>query len=414
MAQFQAPKGMSDVLPPESGRWRTAVRRAEDIFRSYGYEEIVLPVLEQTEVFQRGIGPTSDIVQKEMFTFQDRGDVSLTLRPEGTAGVARAFVQSMTKYPMPLKLYYLGPMFRRERPQKGRFRQFFQLGVEMLGSPEPMADAEVITLAVDLVMALGAGKLDLLINSVGDATCRPAYGERLRAYLDGMEERLCEDCRRRKQANPLRVFDCKEPGCAEVVRDAPRITDHLCKDCRAHLDATLDLLGQASVEFTLDKSLVRGLDYYTRTVFELRSPELGAQNTVAAGGRYDELIQAYGGPPTPATGFSLGLERLLMLAANLEAGAPGGVYFVAEEPEARSHAFALARECRRQGFRSDLDSFARSMKAQAKAANRGEYPWVVFIGRDELEGHFLTLKDMKTGNQSKIGWNELIGYLERK
>ncbi len=414
MAQFKAPKGMSDVLPPESGRWRLAVRRAEDIFRSYGYEEIILPVLEQTEVFQKGIGPTSDIVQKEMFTFQDRGDVSLTLRPEGTAGVARAFVQSMTKYPMPLKLFYLGPMFRRERPQKGRFRQFFQLGVELLGSPDPMADAEVITLASDLIPALGAGKLDLLINSVGDATCRPAYGERLRAYLETMEERLCEDCRRRKQANPLRVFDCKETGCAEVVRDAPRITDHLCKDCHAHLEATLDLLRQASIEFSLDKSLVRGLDYYTRTVFELRSPELGAQNTVAAGGRYDALIEAYGGPQTPATGFSLGLDRLLMLASNLEEGEPGGVYFVAEDPEARNHAFALARECRRRGFRCDLDSFARSMKAQTKAANRGEYPWVVFIGRDELEGHYLTLKDMKTGNQSKIGWNELIGYLERK
>ncbi len=411
---YQAPKGMSDILPPESRRWRAAIRKAEEIFLHYGYEEIILPVLEQTEVFQKGIGVTSDIVQKEMFTFRDRGDVSLTLRPEGTAGVARAFVQSMTKYPMPLKLYYLGPMFRRERPQKGRFRQFFQLGVELIGSPEPMADAEVIALAGDLVTALGGEPLDLLVNSVGDAMCRPAYSEKLRSYLDKMEERLCEDCRRRKQTNPLRVFDCKEPGCAEVVREAPRITDYLCEACMDHLEETLELLREAGIGFQLDKSLVRGLDYYTRTVFEIRSPELGAQNTVAAGGRYDELIETYGGSPTPATGFSLGLERLLMLSSRSEEEPAGGVYFVAEEPEARSYAFMLALECRRKGFRSDLDSFSRSMKAQMKAANRSGYPWVVLIGSEELKGRFLTLKQMDTGNQERIGWNELIGYLERK
>ncbi len=411
---YQAPKGMSDVLPPESRRWRETLRTAEDIFRRYGYDEIILPVLEQTEVFQKGIGATSDIVQKEMFTFADRGDVSLTLRPEGTAGVARAFVQSMTKYPMPLKLYYQGPMFRRERPQKGRYRQFWQLGVELIGSPEPMADAEVIALAWDLVLALGARGLQVLVNSVGDAACRPAYSAMLREYLDSREESLCADCRRRKANNPLRVFDCKEKGCAEVVRGAPLITDHLCDACRKHLDDTLELLAEADIPHALDKSLVRGLDYYTRTVFEFRSPELGAQNTIAAGGRYDDLIESYGGPPTPATGFSLGVERLLMLATRPEEQPGGGVYFVAEEPDARSHAFTLALQCRRSGFRCDIDSFDRSMKAQMKAANRGDYPWVVLIGRDELEGHFLTLKEMETGNQARIGWNELIGYLERK
>ena len=412
--QFQAPKGMSDVLPPESRRWHLAIRRAEDIFQRYGYEEIILPVLEQTEVFQKGIGATSDIVQKEMFTFQDKGDVSLTLRPEGTAGVARAFVQSMTKYPMPLKLYYQGPMFRRERPQKGRFRQFWQLGVELIGSPEPLADAEVMVLAWDLALALGVSGLNLLVNSVGDEKCRPAYSEMLSGYLDKMEDRLCQDCRRRKQTNPLRVFDCKEQGCAEVVRQAPRITDHLCDECKAHLEKTLELLREARIDFELDKSMVRGLDYYTRTVFEMRSPELGAQNTVAAGGRYDDLIESYGGPATPATGFSLGLERLLMLVSKTEEKTTGGVFFVAEEPEARSHAFALTLGCRRSGFRCDLDSFSRSIKAQMKAANRSDYPWVVLIGKDELDGHFLTLKEMGTGEQTKIGWNDLISYLERK
>ncbi len=412
--QFRSPKGMSDVLPPDSARWKAAIRQAEDLFASYGYEEIILPVLEQTEVFRKGIGVSSDIVTKEMFTFADRGDVSLTLRPEGTAGVARAFVQSMTKYPKPVKLYYTGPMFRRERPQKGRFRQFFQLGVELIGSAEPLADAEVITLACELVAALGAEGIKLLVNSVGDDACRPAYSRLLKDYLDGMERRLCEDCRRRKQTNPLRVFDCKEKGCAEVVWEAPRITDHLCDACRSHLEETLELLRSAKIDFTLAKNLVRGLDYYTRTVFELQSPKLGAQNTVAAGGRYDDLIEMFGGPSTPATGFSLGLERLLMIASGGEEKVGRGVYFAAEEPEARSRAFALALECRRKGFRCELDSSSRSLKAQTKAADRLDYPWVVFIGKDELAGHFLTLKDMESGNQQRIGWNDLIGYLERK
>ncbi len=410
---LQAPKGMSDVLPPESGRWKETIRKAEELFDLYGYEEIILPVLEQTEVFLKGIGPTSDIVQKEMFTFEDRGDTSLTLRPEGTAGVARAFVQSMAKYPMPLKLYYQGPMFRRERPQKGRFRQFFQLGVELIGSAKPVADAEVIALAQDLMAALGEGRIDLLVNSVGDSRCRPAYSEMLRAYLDRMEDRLCQDCRRRKQTNPLRVFDCKEPGCFQVVQEAPRITDHLCEKCQAHLEETLELLGQAQITLELDKSLVRGLDYYTRTVFEFRSPALGAQNTIAAGGRYDGLIESYGGPPTPATGFSLGLERLLMLHSGERGKAErAGAYLVAEEAEARNRAFILARELRGRDIPCDLDCLDRSMKAQAKAADRLGYRYTVFLGPEELASGRLTLRNMAAGTQESLSEKELIARLE--
>jgi len=411
--QFQAPKGMSDVLPPESMNWKVAIHKAEALFDLYGYEEIILPVLEQTEVFQKGIGPTSDIVQKEMFTFQDRGDISLTLRPEGTAGVARAFVQSMTKFPMPLKLYYQGPMFRRERPQKGRFRQFFQLGVELIGSAKSVADAEVITLAQDLMAALGEGRIDLLVNSVGDSTCRPPYAELLRAYLDKMEDRLCQDCRRRKQTNPLRVFDCKEPGCAQVVQEAPRITDHLCSECRAHLEETLELLGTAQVTFELDKSLVRGLDYYTRTVFEFRSPALGAQNTIGAGGRYDGLIESYGGPATPATGFSLGLERLLMLRSGKPVKAErDGAYLAAEEAAARSRAFLLARSLRGRDIPCDLDCLDRSLKAQAKVADRLGFKYTVFLGPEELAGDRFTLRDMSAGTQESVSELELIARLE--
>ncbi|MHB8781145.1 MAG: histidine--tRNA ligase [Candidatus Geothermincolia bacterium] len=402
----QAPKGMSDILPPASAAWREAIHRAEEVFLAYGYELIMLPLLEHTPVFQKGIGESTDIVQKEMFTFQDRGDEWLTLRPEGTAGVARAFCQSMTKSPQPLKLYYHGPMFRRERPQKGRYRQFFQLGVELLGPAGPLADAEVISLCRTLIdeLAGGAGEVELLLNSVGDGACRPAYQRRLAEYLERHAGSLCEDCRRRAATNPLRAFDCKEAGCAEVTREAPRITAHLCGDCRTHLEETMALLAAAGIRYRLLDTLVRGLDYYTRTVFEFQTPHLGAQNTVAAGGRYDGLIEMYGGPATPATGFSLGLERLLLMAPEAARERErSGFFLVALAPDERRRAFTLAQELRRAGQRCEIDTMARSMKAQLKVADRVRSRYAVFIREDELKKGITTVRDLAGGEQRQVG-----------
>lgn len=404
----RAPKGTMDILPPESARRRRVVEAALSLFRAYGYREIVTPIFEYTEVFARGIGEGTDIVQKEMFTFVDKGGRSLTLRPEATAGVARAFVQHrLDASGLPVKLYYHGPMFRHERPQAGRFRQFSQLGVELMGSASPGSDAEVIALCAEFFAGIGV-KVDPVMNSVGDADCRPAYVEALKGYLEESLDELCEDCRRRARTNPLRVLDCKTPKCSGVVKGAPELGEYLCEACRSHRDAVERLLAAAGVSFRRDGRLVRGLDYYTRTVFEFQDPELGGQNALAAGGRYDHLVEELGGKPTPAVGFSIGLDRVMLAGPETGEEAGGGVYVVAIGEEARTKAFALAQKLRKAGIRADLDHMGKSAKAQMRDADKGGFSLVVIVGEEELEGSFVTLRDLESGSQERVDEDALV------
>jgi histidyl-tRNA synthetase len=410
----RAPKGTADILPPQSARWRRVQEKGTELFRTYGYQEIILPAMEYTEVFSRSIGESTDIVRKEMFTFQDKGGRSLTLRPEATAGVARAYVQhGLEALGLPLKLYYQGSMFRHERPQAGRYRQFRQLGVELIGSPLASADAEVIILCAHFFSLLQL-QADLVINSVGDEKCRPAYQEALRDFLAGHAGELCRDCRRRASENPLRVLDCKVEQCRAVMEGSPEMADFLCADCREHYRELENHLRLVGVDFRRDGRLVRGLDYYTRSVFEFQDPRLGAQNTLSAGGRYDRLIEAFGGKPTPAVGFSMGLDRVMLAGPRLEAEEERGLYVLAIGEEARNEAFATAQLLRRAGIKADLDHLKRSAKAQMREADRQGFPLCLIIGEEELEGGFFTLRDMAEGTQEKVRKEDLLDILERR
>lgn len=410
--EIKAPKGTADILPPDSESWRRVAEKGTALFRTYGYREIVLPIMEHTEVFARGIGQGTDIVQKEMFTFQDKGGRSLTLRPEATAGVARAFIQHhLDAAGLPVKLYYQGPMFRHERPQAGRYRQFRQLGVELIGSPYPGADAEVIVLCAEFFHGLGI-QTDLVINSVGDDGCRPTYVDALRGYLEERKGMLCGDCRRRAVENPLRVLDCKVESCAEVVAAAPGIEDYLCGPCREHQGELESLLREVSLPFRRDGRLVRGLDYYTRTVFEFQDPELGGQNALAAGGRYDDLVEELGGKPTPATGFSIGMERVMLAGPRLEERGENGVYVMAIGEGAREKAFLTAQELRGAGIQADLDHLRRSPKAQMREADRGGFACSVIIGEDELAVGYFTLRDMRAATQERVEETELVARIK--
>lgn len=412
--EIKAPRGTVDILPPHSDDWRRAAERGTALFRSYGYREIVLPIMEHTELFARGIGQGTDIVQKEMFTFEDKGGRSLTLRPEATAGVVRAFNQHrLAAAGLPVKLYYQGPMFRHERPQAGRYRQFNQLGVELIGSPFPAADAEVIMLCAHFLNELGIAA-DLVVNSVGDAECRPAYVAQLREYLEERRESLCADCRRRAVENPLRVLDCKAEGCAGVIAAAPLIEDFLCAPCREHQREVEGLLAAAALSFRREARLVRGLDYYTRTVFEFQDPRLGGQNTLAAGGRYDNLVQELGGKPTPATGFSIGMERVMLAGPRLGEREAGWVFVVAIGDEARGKAFAAAQELRDAGIAADLDHLRRSPKAQMREADRGGCSLSLIIGGDELAGGYYTLRDMRAATQERVEGPQLVETVKRR
>ncbi len=408
-----APRGTRDVLPPESEAWQRLMDVAREAFWLHGYREIVLPVMEHTELFIRGIGENTDIVSKEMFTFRDKGGRSLTLRPEATAGVVRAFIEhGLGEKGLPVKLYYCGPMFRHERPQAGRYRQFHQLGAEHLGSAHPLADLEIISLCFRILEKLGLRGLDLVVNSVGDRVCRPAYQDGLRSFLAGGADQLCDDCRRRMEASPLRVFDCKREECRETLRGAPRISEYLCPDCREHLRLLRDYLKAAGIDFRLEPELVRGLDYYTRTVFEFQVPGEGAQNALAAGGRYDELVASLGGKDTPAVGFSLGVERVVLRLDPVKKEKKG-IYIVSKDGKPKLRALELLRESHHRGFPAEMDTLGRSLKAQMKAADRASRPLAVIIGEEELEGGFLTLRDMCSSAQERVTEEELWRRLEK-
>ena len=413
MSAPRAPKGTYDLLPAAAARRDAMVSAAARLFAAYGYRRIVTPEFEETGLFERGVGEATDIVRKEMYTFVDKGERSLTLRPEGTAPVCRAYVEhGLHKWPQPVKVWYYCPMFRYERPQAGRYREHYQFGVEAIGSAGPAVDAEVIALLAALFAELGVEGARLNMNSMGDPACRPAYVDKLRGYLRGRESELCGDCLERRDLNPLRTFDCKVESCRAVLDEAPRIIDHLCADCREHFDAVLELVKRAGLEPHLDFRLVRGLDYYTRTTFEFNSDRLGAQSGVGGGGRYDGLIEQIGGAPTPGVGWGSGLERIALAMRDqpLPSSAPD-VYVVSFSDEARAAAFSVAQELRGAGLAAELDLAGRSPKGQLKQAGRSGAKLAVLLGLDELGAGLVRLRTMAGGGEEDLAAAGLAALL---
>jgi histidyl-tRNA synthetase len=412
MKTYRAVRGTRDILPEEAARWQFVEATAREHLHRYGFREIRTPVLEATELFARGVGGSTDIVRKEMYTFA-AGEESVTLRPENTASVVRAFVEhslhrtATNEYPE--RLYYLGPMFRHERPQKGRQRQFHQIGVEVLGSAEPLADAETLQMLWSWLLRLGITGLTLTLNSVGDETCRPRFREALRAWLQPRLPQLCEDCNRRYAENPLRVFDCKVEADRAVLAEAPLLLDLLCAPCRAHFDAVQALLQGFAIPFALDARMVRGLDYYQRTVFEVTAEGLGAQNAVLGGGRYDGLVEELGGPAVPGFGFALGIERLLLLLPeDRQAASRLDVAVVALGPEGFAAAVELTRRLREGGVSAIMPLAERPLSAQIKRAERQGARYALFAGKDEVAEGRYGLKDLETGEQRKATLDEVL------
>ena len=411
------PKGTKDMLPRDAAAWHYVEQKARETAALFSFREIRTPMFEHTELFTRGVGETTDIVTKEMYTFEDKGGRSMTLRPEGTAGVARAFIENgLGQDVMPMKAYYLASVFRYERPQSGRLREHHQFGVELYGSSSPYADAEVISLAHTFLLSVGIGGLTLHLNSIGCKECRPKFNAALRGYIGDNLDRMCGKCRERFDKNPLRILDCKEEKCREIVKAAPSITDFLCGDCRAHFEQLQGILERQGVPFVVDPSVVRGLDYYTRTVFEFVSEDIGAQGTVCGGGRYDGLVEEVGGKSTPAVGFGLGLERLLLVLQNTgRLDAPrerADVYLAPLGERAAGEVPAIAAGLRRAGVSADYDMMGRGVKAQMKYADKSGARFVVVIGDNELESGTAVLKNMDTGEERSVALGDIAGALK--
>jgi len=404
---YKAPQGTFDILPSEQHYWRFVEAQAAALCRSYGYQRLDTPIFEEAGLFERGVGPASDIVEKEMYSFPDRSGDMMTLRPEGTAPVCRAYLEhGMAHLPQPVRLYYLGPAFRYERPQAGRFRQHHQFGFEALGEADPALDAEVISMAWDFFQRLGLTELNLELNSIGCAQCRPGYLAELRAYYQGHLPQLCLDCRHRLERNPLRLLDCKQPGCQAVADSAPHSVDHLCPECREHFTRLHSYLEALGFPFHLNHRLVRGLDYYTRTVFEVQPLVEGAQSTLGGGGRYDGLIEALGGRPTPGVGFAAGIERIILnlkRAGVAVAAPPPPQVFLAHIGEAaKRQALALAGRLRRQGITVVAVWSDRSLRAQLRQANSLGARYALILGEEEVAGGTVVLRDMATGQQHSV------------
>jgi len=412
---LQLIKGFKDILPGEADRWRRIETLAAGTFGAFGFFEIRPPVMERTELFKRSIGEDTDIVEKEMYTFEDRGGDLVTLRPEATASVVRAYIQHKLYADTPVaKLYTIGPMFRRERPQKGRYRQFHQINAEAFGVAAPYMDAQLIFMLMTLFSALGLKDTRVHINSLGCAQCRPAFKQRLLSFLEGRKADLCEDCTRRIDRNPLRVLDCKVDRCRRVSAEAPQITDFLCPGCAAHFDEVTGLLTDLAVGFDIDKRLVRGLDYYTRTTFEVQTDRLGAQSAIAGGGRYDELVKLLGGPDQPAVGFAVGLERLVELVAMEETvsdAAHPRLFIAALGEAARRRAFGWMCALNRRGFEVEMSLEERGLKSQMKTADKWNASHVLIAGDAEMETGRLILRDMKTKAQQEIPLGDVPGAL---
>ena len=410
-------KGTLDLLPKESSKTQYIEAAVREIAENYGFSEMRTPVFEHTELFQRSVGETTDVVQKEMYTFEDKGGRSITLRPEGTAGAARAFLEhGLFNDALPQKIYYLTSCYRYEKPQAGRLREFHQFGVESFGAGTPAADAEIISLAHAVFRYLGVQNLTLEINSIGCPECRKKFQEALKAYFESYREQLCDTCKSRLERNPMRILDCKSPVCSEIAAGAPKILDFLCDDCRAHFDAVQKYLQAMDIAFTVNPTIVRGLDYYTRTVFEFVSSEIGAQGTVCGGGRYDGLLEELGGKPMPACGFGMGIERLLLLMEAQGVPFPEpkkcDVYLVSMGEEAGLKAAALAEQLREEGLSAQFDTVGRGLKAQMKYADKLGAAYTVVLGDAELESRRVNLKNMRDGTQTELSLDDFVGAFQ--
>jgi histidyl-tRNA synthetase len=408
-----APKGTKDVLPGQVYKWHYVENVFREACERYIFKEIRTPVFEHTELFSRGVGDTTDIVEKQMYTFEDYGKRSITLKPEGTSPVVRAFVEhKLYAEVQPSKYYYIIPCFRYEKPQSGRLREFHQFGIEIFGTDNMMADAEVIGFASDFLSSLGIADLELRINSIGCPECRETYRKALREFLKPKYGDLCETCKGRYDRNPMRILDCKSPVCQELVKGAPVMLDYLCGSCRDAFESLKKNLDAMEIEYTVDPGIVRGLDYYTKTAFEFVSNRIGAQGTVCGGGRYDNLIETIGGPPFPGVGFGLGIERLLLLldTTGIEIPKPDPLdVFVAVMGErARAYGLSLLRNLRRQGVKAEMDSLGRNIKGQFKYADRLEAKYTVVIGDNELDQGMVSVKDMKTSEQKQVPLADVI------
>ncbi len=406
-----AVKGTLDLLPKESYKTQYIESAVREIAENFGFYEMRTPVFEHTELFHRSVGETTDVVQKEMYTFDDKGGRSVTLRPEGTAGAARAFLENgLFNDPLPQKIYYLTSCYRYEKPQAGRLREFHQFGVESFGAATPAADAEIIALAHGVFSFLGVENLALEINSIGCPECRKDFQNALKAYFEGYKDKLCETCRGRLGRNPMRILDCKSPVCSEIAAGAPKILDYLCDDCRAHFESVQQYLTAMGIPFTVNPEIVRGLDYYTRTVFEFVSKEIGAQGTVCGGGRYDGLLEELGGKPMAACGFGLGIERLLLLMETQKTPFPEpkkcDIYFASMGEAANIEAARLACDLRAEGLSAQFDTVSRGLKAQMKYADKLGALYTVVLGDTELETRRANLKNMKDGTLTEISLDD--------
>lgn len=413
------PKGTKDVLPGEVYKWHFVEEKIREITRIFGFKEIRTPTFEYTELFSRSAGDTSDIVSKQMYTFEDKAGRSVTLKPEGTAGVVRSFVEnSLDNGPRPIKLFYIAPIFRYERPQTGRLREHHQFGVELFGSDSPYADCEVIILAKHILDALNAGGTTLCLNSIGCVSCRKGFSEALREYFEGKEEELCPVCRERLRKNPMRILDCKNPECALLARKSPKILDYLCPECRGKHEKLKELLACAGIKFEINPDIVRGLDYYTGTVFEFVSDSIGVKGTVCGGGRYDNLASDIGGKNTPGVGFGMGLERLISVMESEGAAFGGGefplLYIASADEESRKPALLLTNELRKSGVSCGCDLAERSLKAQMKFADRQNYRYAAIIGENELRTGIVAVKDLRDKTVSEVPTENLAAFFSDK
>lgn len=413
-----APRGTKDILPGAVNGWRYVESVLRDVCREFNYQEIRTPIFEHTELFQRGIGDGTDVVDKEMYTFNDRSGRSITLRPENTAAVVRSFVENkLYAEPMPLKVFYIGPMFRYDRPQAGRMRQFHQFGVEAMGSPSPVVDAETILLAITVLKRLGLKDLKLKINSVGCPKCRPQHRTLLQDYFRPHLSELCEDCQSRFDRSPLRILDCKVDHDKPFMAGAPKITDSLCEECHDHFEMVKKLLDEAGVDYEVDSTLVRGLDYYTKTAYEVQYSPLGAQSAIGGGGRYDGLVEELGGPSTPGVGFAMGLERIILalekqglLKSEKEAI---DVFAVVPDEGGTADAFKAVMTLREAGYSCDMNQIGRSMKAQMKQADRAGARFALIFGEEERSRGAVTVRNMADSSQEEIKRSEIVSYMKK-
>ena len=412
---IQKPPGVEDIFPDRITRFNYIINTAKEVFRLYNYREVILPIMEYTEVFARGIGDATDIVTKEMFTFEDRGGRSLTLRPEGTASMVRAYVENGEYNRLSLcKFFYCGPMFRAERPQKGRLRQFNQFGAELFGSDHPYFDFEILSIMNDIATKLHIHDYELLLNSIGCPDCRKPYITELFNYYKNHEQELCDDCKKRLYTNPLRLLDCKVESCVAIKQDAPKITQFLCKACNEHFDNVQKLLQKHTIKYSLHPLLVRGLDYYTKTTFEFVTSQLGGQNAFAAGGRYNNLVELFDGKPTPAVGFAAGIERIELLLEQTMLNDALDAYIVYADETALPVVMHIANLLRKNNISCDFDPIIKGFKTQFKRADREKAKFAIIVGQDELANNSVTIKDMTSGEQVAILQSDVINFLSKK